>query len=155
MDSSCFTELCTIPPLCSGGRERPKDQSKVNADCVCFNLSILRFKKRSEQQSNLFLRRWPSVVFPPPLPSLPLSLYVSDISDESLTHFTRHSVFGKMERRFFLERTQSSHARCKISSVNFFICRNMQLYYRQCLVFGLITEVSFKLWIHILFSPKD
>lgn len=46
-----------------------------------------------------------------------LSLYVSVISDESLTHFARHSAFRKTRRRLLLERTQTSYARCKISRV--------------------------------------
>lgn len=36
-----------IFPLCSGGRDVPKDQSKVNVDCVYFNLSILRKKQKN------------------------------------------------------------------------------------------------------------
>lgn len=72
LGSLSLARFCS--PLCSGGREIPKDQSKVNVDCVCFNLSILRKKKKKEnltQQSNLFLRRQPTVVFSPLSPSLP------------------------------------------------------------------------------------
>lgn len=91
LGSLSLARFCS--PLCSGGREMPKDQSKVNVDCVCFNLSILRKKKKKEnltQQSNLFLRRQPTVVFSPLSPSLPLFF-----KNESLTHFTCYSGLRK------------------------------------------------------------
>lgn len=78
MDSSRFAELSVIFPLCSGGRDVPKDQSKVNVDCVCFNLSILR-KKQLTQQSHLFLMFY-CFIFPSPF---------HVIHNESLTHFTQ------------------------------------------------------------------
>lgn len=85
MDSSRFAELSVIFSLCSGGSDVPRDQSKVNVDCVCFNLSVLCNNRKTSltQQSNLFLRRSPTVPLPPP------SLFSVDVMlKESLTQFT-------------------------------------------------------------------
>lgn len=53
-------------PLCSGGTDKPKDQSKVNVNCVCFNLSILHKKKTNTRVSSFFWRV--GEMFFPPFP---------------------------------------------------------------------------------------